>query len=72
MILFSISIWHIFPALLDMDVDRKEFALRVQELNGVNHGLIFAMYNTKEDKVKQLIWKMIKPAYEKPFNEKTS
>jgi len=53
-------------------LDRKEFALRVQELNGVNHGLIFAMYNTKEDKVKQLIWKMIKPAYEKPFNEKTS
>jgi len=53
-------------------LDRKEFALRVQELNGVNHGLIFAMYNNKADKISELIWKMIKPAYEKPFNEKTS
>jgi T4 RnlA family RNA ligase len=49
-------------------LDRKEFALRVQELEGVNHGLIFAMYNSKQDKVKQLIWKMIKPEYEKPFS----
>jgi RNA ligase len=46
---------------------RKEFALRVQELEGYNQGIIFAMYNGKGDMVKQLIWKMIKPAYEKPF-----
>lgn len=53
-------------------LDRKEFALRVQGLEGVNHGLIFAMYNNKAEKVTELIWKMIKPAYEKPFSEKTS
>jgi len=49
-------------------LERKEFALKVQELEGVNHGLIFAMYNGKKDKMKQLIWKMIKPEYEKPFS----
>jgi len=53
-------------------LDRKEFALRVQGLEGVNHGLIFAMYNNKAEKVTELIWKMIKPAYEKPFSEKNS
>jgi RNA ligase len=55
-------------SILRYGLDRKEFALRVQELEGVNHGLIFAMYNSKQDKVKQLIWKMIKPEYEKPFS----
>jgi RNA ligase len=55
-------------SILRYGLDRKEFALRVQELEGVNHGLIFAMYNGKQDKVKQLIWKMIKPEYEKPFS----
>ena len=53
-------------------LDRKEFALRIQGLEGVNHGLIFAMYNNKAEKVTELIWKMIKPAYEKPFSEKNS
>lgn len=55
-------------SILRYGLDRKGFALRVQELEGVNHGLIFAMYNSKQDKVKQLIWKMIKPEYEKPFS----
>lgn len=59
-------------SILRYGLDRKEFALRVQELEGVNHGLIFAMYNNKADKVTELIWKMIKPAYEKPFSEKNS
>ena len=54
-------------SMLRYGLDQKEFALRVQDLKGVNHGLIFAMYNGKEDKMKQLIWKMIKPKYEKPF-----
>jgi len=42
--------------------------LRVQALNGVNTGLMFAIFNGKTDKMAELIWKMIKPAYEKPFN----
>lgn len=56
-------------SIIRYELDRKEFALRVQELDDANHGLIFAMYNNKQDKVKQLIWKMIKPEYEKPFKK---
>lgn len=51
-------------------IEQKEFALRVQALKGVNTGLIFAIFNGKEDKVDELIWKMIKPIHEKPFSEK--
>lgn len=58
---------HLSSILRD-GLDRKEFALRVQKLEGVNRGLIFAMYNGKQDSVKQLIWKIIKPEYEKPFD----
>lgn len=49
-------------------IGQKEFALRVQALEGVNTGLMFAIFNGKTDKMAELIWKMIKPAYEKPFN----
>lgn len=49
-------------------IEQKEFALRVQTLEGVNTGLMFAIFNGKTDKTAELIWKMIKPAYEKPFN----
>jgi len=49
-------------------IEQKEFALRVQALEGVNTGLMFAIFNGKTDKMAELIWKMIKPAYEKPFN----
>ena len=51
-------------------IEQKEFALKVQQLKGVNTGLIFAIFNGKKDKVDELIWKMIKPEYEKPFSEK--
>ena len=54
-------------SILKDKLNRKEFALRVQKLKDVNQGLIFAMYDGKEDKVKETIWKMIKPEYEKPF-----
>jgi len=58
---------HLSSTLRD-GLNRKEFALRVQKLKDANHSLIFAMYDGKEDVVKQLIWKMIKPNYEKPFD----
>lgn len=58
-----------FSSILYDGLERKEFALKVQELEGYNQGIMFAMYNGKEDKVKQLIWKMIKPKYEKPFSK---
>lgn len=53
--------------LRDGMLTQKEFAFRVLELKDVNHGLIFAMYNTKTDKINEIIWKMIKPEYQKPF-----
>ena len=53
--------------LRDGMLTQKEFALRVLDLKDVNHGLIFAMYNAKDDKIQEIIWKMIKPKYEKPF-----
>jgi RNA ligase len=48
--------------------DQKEFALRVQQLDRVNSGLMFALYHGNIARAKQIIWKMIKPEYEKPFN----
>jgi hypothetical protein len=53
--------------LRDGMLTQKEFALRVLDLKDVNHGLIFAMYNAKDDKIQEIIWKIIKPEYEKPF-----
>jgi hypothetical protein len=49
-------------------IDQKEFALKVQSMEGVNAGLMFAIHAGNIDKVRDLIWKMCKPAYEKPFN----
>lgn len=58
---------HMSYILRDGAMTQKEFAARVLALDEVNHGLIFSMYNTKEDKIHETIWKMIKPEYEKPF-----
>lgn len=61
----------IMSSILRDGLDRKEFALRVLSMKDVNHGLIFAMYNeSKDDRIADIIWKMIKPTYEKPFNER--
>lgn len=60
----------ILDALLsnfDNSVSKKEVAMSIKNLNGVDQGLLFAMYNNKEHKIKDIIWKMIKPEYEKPF-----
>lgn len=61
-----------FSSILCSGLERKEFALRVQELEGYNQGIMFAIHNGKGDKVEQLIWKMIKPKYEKPFSITTT
>ena len=58
-----------FSSILRDGLDQKTFALRVQQLKNVNHGLLFALYNGKGDKIKNIIWKMIKPEYEKPFKK---
>lgn len=46
---------------------KKEVALAIQSIIDVDYGLLFALYNNKTDKVDEIIWKMIKPKYEKPF-----
>src|SRR6056300_17548 len=47
---------------------QKEVALAIQSIINVDYGLLFALYNNRADKVDEIIWKMIKPEYEKPFN----
>jgi hypothetical protein len=54
--------------IAEYSTDQKDFALRVMSLDDVNHGLMFAIYKSNIEKARQLIWKMIKPEYEKPFN----
>lgn len=49
------------------EATKKEIALSIKDTVGVNQGVLFALYNNKMDKVNEIIWKMIKPAYEKPF-----
>jgi hypothetical protein len=46
---------------------KKEVALAIQSIIDVDYGLLFALYNNKTNKVDEIIWKMIKPEYEKPF-----
>lgn len=48
---------------------KKEVALAIQSIIDVDYGLLFALYNGKDDKVDEIIWKMIKPEYEKPFSK---
>lgn len=48
---------------------QKEVALAIQNIIDVDHGLLFALHNGKDDKVDEIIWKMIKPEYEKPFSK---
>lgn len=55
-------------SILRCGLNRKEFALRVQKLENVNHKLIFAIYDKKDHKIDEFIWHMIKPKYEKPFS----
>lgn len=55
-------------SILRDGLSRKEFALRVQSLTDINKRLIFAIYDGKDDQTKEIIWKMIKPEYEKPFS----
>lgn len=47
--------------------NRKEFAERVNNLTDMNSSILFSMYDERYTVVKRLIWKMIKPEYEKPF-----
>ena len=51
----------------DGTADRKELAARVMALEGVNRGIVFGLIDGKD--VTEKLWKLVKPAYHKPFSE---
>jgi len=53
--------------LRDGMLDRKELATRVLETKGVNRGIVFGLIDGKN--VTEKLWKLVKPAYQKPFGE---
>jgi RNA ligase len=65
---FVYHIATVSSILRDGMLTDKEYAERVLELTGVNHGVLFDIAKGKDPSTK--IWKMVKPAYEKPFAEK--
>lgn len=47
---------------------KKEFAEHLQKVVDPKlHGIMFAIWDGKKDKTDELIWKLIKPKYSKPF-----
>lgn len=48
---------------------RKDQAIKLQEItdNRISRSIAFALLDGKDDKIPSIIWKAIKPSYEKPF-----
>ena len=65
---FTTHIATVSSILRDGMLTDKEYAERVLKLTDVNHGVLFDIAKGKDPSNK--IWKMVKPAYEKPFAEK--
>lgn len=58
---------------LDTEPTRKDFALHLQaNVEKKYHGVLFAMWNNNESKIRDSIWKMIRPEYQKPFWNKNT
>lgn len=55
---------------VDPEPSKKEFAKFVMEQQEVLHGVMFAMWDKNNEKVNDLIWKIVKPSYSKPFWKK--
>lgn len=49
---------------------KKEFAEFVMKQQDVLHAIMFAMWDHNNEKVDEIIWKLIKPKYSKPFWQK--
>jgi RNA ligase len=54
----------------DPEPTKKEFAEFVMKQQEVLHAIMFAMWNGNNEKVDDIIWKLIKPKYSKPFWQK--
>ena len=48
---------------------KKEFAEFVNKQQKVLHAIMFAMWNGNNEKVDDIIWKIVKPEYSKPFKK---
>jgi RNA ligase len=48
---------------------KKEFAEFVMKQQKVLHAIMFAMWNGNNEKVDDIIWKIVKPEYSKPFKK---
>jgi len=60
---------------VDPEPSKKDYALYVQKnIQPQLHPVMYAMWNGEVEKQNQLIWKLLKPDYQKPFwsNEKLS
>jgi RNA ligase len=56
---------------VDPEPSKKEFAEHLKKVVDPNlHAIMFAMWDGKREKVNDLIWKLIKPKYSKPFWQK--
>ena len=56
---------------VDPEPSKKEFAEHLKKVVDPKlHGIMFAIWDGKKDKTDELIWKLIKPKYSKPFWKK--
>jgi RNA ligase len=56
---------------VDPEPSKKEFAEHLKKVVDPKlHGIMFAIWDGKKDKTNELIWKIIKPKYSKPFWQK--
>ena len=53
----------------DPEPTKKEFAEFVMKQQKVLHAIMFAMWNGNNEKVDDIIWKIVKPEYSKPFKK---
>jgi hypothetical protein len=56
---------------VDPEPSKKEFAEHLKKVVDPNlHAIMFAIWDRKIEKTNELIWKLIKPKYSKPFWQK--
>ena len=54
----------------DPEPTKKEFAEFVMKQQEVLHAIMFAMWDGNNEKVDDIIWRLMKPKYSKPFWQK--
>jgi RNA ligase len=53
----------------DPEPSKKEFAEFVMKQQKVLHPIMFSMWDGNNEKVDEIIWKLVKPEYSKPFKK---